>query len=77
MSRSCILLHMSAKLRAKKTGKYGPYDQSSQPRRFHRRTIGFSEDEDTLIRRGADIANQDVAGFIREAACSKARRLVA
>lgn len=70
---------MSAKRRAtKKTREqYGPYDQSKQPRRFHRRTIGFSEDEDTLIRKGADVTGSDVATFIRESACSKARRVVA
>lgn len=74
-----MLSRMSAKRRdAKKTrDQYGPYDQSNQPRRFHRRTLGFSEDEDTLIRKGADVSGSDVATFIRESACSKARRIVA
>jgi len=63
-----------SKLRAK---KYGPYDQRNQPRQHHRRTIGFSEAEDALIRRGAEAAGKDVAVFIREAACGRARRSAA
>lgn len=51
-------------------------EQSHQPRKYARRTIGFSEAEDAVIVEGANAARQETAVFIRDAACEKARRVI-